>query len=534
MATNEEADKPAEMDAAIDPPHHASVVRKKSSFAEALNKFATNTFSRRRTVANIATSNPAVSRSRLPTASGIARSTSFFSNLNGFGSKTKASKSTLVSSNSLASFPTSYVSKVENQQPSSRPGKASTRIAQTPSFARQASVPVTPQHNYPPRESSVQIIQHQLMAPLGPPVPRRKPFGELQGDLTSATSSPHTPSYARTTSSHENRRRATLEGFRENQISTPTHIGKKTPTSTSSGKPRSGTPYPKHTPALTSSGKSRLPVRAASEASETPTSTPADIPEPMSTVKARVSFSEDDQILVPIAAGPLEPQVEPEFGPPKPQEGSEFEESETPTPTPSSSFGQEIAALRQNLQAAKLASVAENLEPAKAAAEEEVAEEEVAEEEESRAAIPVPQNPRHIFTAMPSGYWAGRLMALSDRFRTEEMHDSSSFHRVGSMHNDERRTRRVFVHLNSLCQTDQAKASLAAFREAYMARMREDGGWEGGKGKAKVVVGDEDDEEEGEEMVEVQVKKMGGLLGSWRRRGGRRVWGGDGACARGV
>ncbi len=36
---------------------------------------------------------------------------------------------------------------------------------------------------------------------------------------------------------------------------------------------------------------------------------------------------------------------------------------------------------------------------------------------------------------------------------------------------DERRIRRIFIHLHALCVTDEANASLAAFREAYERKM---------------------------------------------------------------
>ena len=39
------------------------------------------------------------------------------------------------------------------------------------------------------------------------------------------------------------------------------------------------------------------------------------------------------------------------------------------------------------------------------------------------------------------------------------------------MHDDVRRIRRVFIHLKSLCTTEEAKESLEAFKKAYDARM---------------------------------------------------------------
>ena len=119
-------------------------------------------------------------------------------------------------------------------------------------------------------------------------------------------------------------------------------------------------------------------------------------------------------------------------------------------------------------------------------------------------------------------------MALSDRFRTEELQDSSSFHRVGSMHDDGRRMRRVFIHLNSLCQSEEAKESLAAFKEAYENRLEDEQSMEGErivkeKGKGKAVVADDiddvdiDDDDEEEEAA--RQKKKGSLLGKFGKNG---------------
>lgn len=382
MATLEEADNTAEMDTANDRPSRPSPVSRESSFSDTLGKLASNTFGRRRTVANIQVNN--LAPSRLPIASGIARSTSFLSSVNGRGSKTNATGSGLVTSTSLVSFPSSGLRKTENQQPSAKSARLSTRIAHTPFFSRQASTPVTPEHSHHQRESSVQITQHHLMTPLGPPMPRRKTLGDVETGFSSVTSSPRTPSYARTTSSSENRRKATLGPLKENQISTPTpnHTSKTTPTTTSSGKLRSGTPHPKRTPASTSSGQSSIPIRAATKASETPTPTPADVLEHSSPGKARVSFLDADEILAPMTTGSREPQVE-----------REIEEPQTPTPTPGNFLDEKLATLRRDLEEARLA---ENLAPVKAAAEEDVAEEDVAKEVESRGVTPIPQNPRHV------------------------------------------------------------------------------------------------------------------------------------------
>ena len=368
----EEADN-ADLNATMDPPDHPSLACRKSSFSETLNKVAANTFNRRRTVASVPTNTAA--SSRLPTPSGIARSTSFFSNLNTCGSNVNASGSALGSSSSLASVPSSNSFTKENQQPISKPVKLSTAFAQTPFFTRQASAPVTPRQKQQPRESTVRIKQHHLMAPIGPPLLRSKTMGSMQGDLSSTTSSPRAPSYARPTSSSATRRDATLGAMKENQAPTPTPAVKQTPTTTSSGKARSGTPHPRHTPASTSSGKAR--VAAATKASETPTPTPADTPKTRSSEKALVSFADAKEILEPIAAGPLESQAK-----------AEDEMLETPTPTTGSSDMRATTNLKQELEEALLATAPGQV-PAPEHAEKET------DEDDACAATPIPQNPRH-------------------------------------------------------------------------------------------------------------------------------------------
>lgn len=49
------------------------------------------------------------------------------------------------------------------------------------------------------------------------------------------------------------------------------------------------------------------------------------------------------------------------------------------------------------------------------------------------------------------------------------------------MHDTERRDRRVYVHLRSLCQNDEARASLDNFREVMSAREKRMAGKGGGE-----------------------------------------------------
>lgn len=100
-------------------------------------------------------------------------------------------------------------------------------------------------------------------------------------------------------------------------------------------------------------------------------------------------------------------------------------------------------------------------------------------------------------------WWLGRYTALSDRFRTGALPSppsspsrsrsarydflsvnvnvnepssatgltsASSSHANHPMHDAERRNRRVYIHLRSLCTTDEARASLDEFKGVMEAR----------------------------------------------------------------
>ncbi|KAI0163921.1 hypothetical protein GGR57DRAFT_498004 [Xylariaceae sp. FL1272] len=129
-------------------------------------------------------------------------------------------------------------------------------------------------------------------------------------------------------------------------------------------------------------------------------------------------------------------------------------------------------------------------------------------------------NPRLITTAQPSEYWSGRFMALQDRFQSETMLprnlDTLAHARTQSrsmppppgiprsatmnsfipfksktrtsstkfstrkeattdsgaslLLDEDNRTRRVFVHLEAMCMTPEARESLHAWQQAYARR----------------------------------------------------------------
>jgi hypothetical protein len=99
-------------------------------------------------------------------------------------------------------------------------------------------------------------------------------------------------------------------------------------------------------------------------------------------------------------------------------------------------------------------------------------------------------NLQHIDTAMPPSYWLGRFQAVHDRFRSDYL--SPSFLEPGEKRiywmaipddipdteaeptrtckGDERLSKRVFTHLESLCVNNEARKSLKAFQQAYARR----------------------------------------------------------------
>ena len=209
--------------------------QRKSSFSDALSKFTSKTFSRRDTPAGLPTCVSTASmnqQSRLPTPSGIPKSSSFFSSLNSFATKSSSSS----------------VSRSETSQPPpiKRPRKISERLAATPFFnlsSQQQRVPTAPILTNPiHRETTVKIETRGLMQPVAPPLPR----SSTMAHLAIIYSSPQTPGYMRPTSSSA-ARRGSLTGSK--QVNTPM------PTITSRQPPLDSPTHRRRTPS------SRFPVR---------------------------------------------------------------------------------------------------------------------------------------------------------------------------------------------------------------------------------------------------------------------------------
>lgn len=170
--------------------------RRKSSISNTLNKFTPQSFHRRRTTADLGSisSFHPLPPSRLPTPAGIARSNSFFRNINSFSSKLAESVDKDKAGSSVAvkragKFWSNSASSTSSSQLSARRGKASTP--------------------FPSPDRSTQITQHSLMAPIHPEIPR----SSTMGNLGKQKDSPRTPSFMRPTSSSAARRQSQSSGL---------------------------------------------------------------------------------------------------------------------------------------------------------------------------------------------------------------------------------------------------------------------------------------------------------------------------------
>ncbi len=195
-------------------PQPPQLARRKSSFSDTLNKFASNTFGHRRTTSSLPHSESAGNinqNSRVPTPSGISRSSSFFG---GFGAFSR--KAAINNENGLENEETSPPAAIKPSR------KISERLASTPFFKNQLqhrndTAAVDPPKPKERRDSGTQIKHHGLMAPIKPPLPRSSTMGSLgQGG------SPLTPSFMRPTTSSAARRESVV--MQQGQKSTPPPI----------------------------------------------------------------------------------------------------------------------------------------------------------------------------------------------------------------------------------------------------------------------------------------------------------------------
>lgn len=465
--------------------------RRKTSFSDALNKFASNTFTRRRTTTNLPHSTTLASvptQSRLPTPSGIPRSTSFFSTLNSFKSATtvstpstcnqikpreKSATNSNGNSNSnhngkenKASFP-KYTSTsgipiaLTSSQKKARPNLApSHRRVSTP--YRHLTDPVTPagtnthksktsdgtvnstsgSKSKSRRDSSVQITQHKLMQPLPPPLPKTNSsmsslmVGGSANIVGSARTSMSSKRDSGVMVGGTGSGNAIVNGninANANANANVSDASNKTPNQTETAK-ETKTPSPLATKAHE---KTKSPSQT-----QTQTQSPPDVNKPLPDFHSNPLYVRPH----PPLSSPAETLTSP---PPYPSYPNPAPQPQPPTtktnlhPLPPTGGGYRKPQIKE------------------------------------------PQ---------PSAYWCGRLSALNDRFRMEDIthtHTSSSSspaspsnnHQLGAaaqrkLGDDERRTRRIFVHLQGLCVTDEARASLDEFQRAWE---KKEGGGGGGR-----------------------------------------------------
>ncbi|KAL9134703.1 MAG: hypothetical protein Q9175_004116 [Cornicularia normoerica] len=464
--------------------------QRKSSFSEALTKFTSNTFNRRRTNTGIPSSTSLIAinhHSRIPTPAGIDRSTSFFSTLN-----TLTSKSTVSISD-------------ETQQPilTKRSRKISERLAQTPFFnhQHQQQSALTPKHN---RESSVKIEQRGLMQPVHPPLPRSNTIGNL------GQSSPLTPSFMRPTTSSARRSSA---------------IGRSNTAVPSSMTGRGSV-------AVQRQRKTSLRnIAGSNTSSKTPT-------QARQVGANAIPERSDSLVSAPSMADELAPALEWETGVKQPDMPADYSDGanfqvidqhapEMPPIAKESNNGKPKAPadhvhetrrfpqlkdckkgiLKSKNENRKLSDGLSNLyvDDEVETSKEKCDDDEIKPRSDrgtpnysERTASPESSNPRLIHEAQPPMWWLGRYTALSDRFRTGALpsppsspsrsqsstNDFSSTNEPSEtgltsasssnanhpMHDTDRRNRRVYIHLRSLCTTDEARASLDEFKGTMEAR----------------------------------------------------------------
>ena len=435
----------------------------KPSFADTFGHFTG--FARRRAAPNLthSISSTAIQQHLRspPPPSRIPRSSSFFGSLNALASKATGQKENQV----LESASTK------------RSRLISERIIQTPFFTQHQqlaeSPPVTPR-----RESTVQIPQRQLMAPIHPPLTRANPMGMMHSQST-----PKTPSFMRPTSSSAARRTGRVVRTENKKLATG---GKKafTPPSQVNQSQIQSSPLTPRALSVSYEEPDSSPSKDRMSEDSSQLTHPADLDQKLPLLPSIIGQTNDAMLSSPSTQASRHVS----FSVPLAHEHQE-------STLMSASDIEETTRTLQAIEALKLAPLSDdyssNEDPAPF----------IGPARPPFIGPPLPPpvsvgiNPRQvspsskkgssfpakhlihpqIFEAQSSPYWSGRVMALSDRFRTEELMAPSGIR--SNMHDDTRRMRRVFIHLRSLCMTDEARDSLAAFQKKYDEKMeREQGG----------------------------------------------------------
>lgn len=541
------------------------VARRQSSFSDAFSKITTNPFNRRRTTTLIQNPTSAVALSypsRIPTPSGIPKSTSFFSTLNAFASK-----------------PSSIVGDSEDLEPrtiSKPPRRISDRLAQTPFFSHQHRVNTPPFLNKQKRGLTVQIEQRGLMAPLHPPLPRSSTMGNL-GQEQSTQNSPHTPGFMRSTSSSA-ARRSSLNTPKQRNTPMPSIPSSKTPPSADrksrpgSGVSRKATSSCHPMPSIELTLRSVSPINGRRQTSfhRLPSSSDPTTKDRAITSHRNFMMAEAQGRTPPLSGSsgrtsclpsPKERRMEwsqgKRNGKPLPsalrpsEHGDDGTDERTPFSMDDPSANERL--FRESVKAsdyhaggintALLAKDHGNTYPNVPAclsnndAEDTLVVARLTTSTSDKVAVAFEpegpafplrnlSNPRlasqfpippcssptnlssplihlnltacQIHTALHPLEWLGRYTALSDRFRTSALpsspsrsEDSSSSNTLTNsfhepMHDETQRNRRIWIHLQSLCTTDEARESLALFKAHMEEREKKmAGGVKGAKVKEK-------------------------------------------------
>ncbi|MCJ1472774.1 hypothetical protein MMC13_001423 [Lambiella insularis] len=450
-----------------------SDLRHTITFSPTFGKVTASTFNRRRSnVVNYCSSGSALpQRSYIPTPHGAPLTA--FNVLTTTSSKNSASQPVTTSEFAGNSLRT----------PSSRTVQKSF-LTKNDSSPASLTPPTSTSRR---RESSAKITQHQLMAPLPPPMPRSNTMGLLIND-DSPRYSPKTPSFARPTSSSAAKHRDRVVSSEKRRLTI------NTPTAASLEKVRvERIPSKSWNRRIVSNGTNE--TKAPTSANATETKWLQDLGPSVEESTMPTAATPDEEAL-PI----MTPRVN-TLAPPSQirrssrpslssiKAGTARTESNTSSPLIELDSIEELEKLVKHTESTFVSPTLEFEELLDAHV---TAGPSSPESELSRASTPTPENLniRQVTTALSQQEWLGRVIGLSNRFRTEELNQSPSSNSPSytsaqnsnhGMHNEDRRMRRVFIQLNSLCVTDEARASLAEFKVRYEARVALEEQWERGE-----------------------------------------------------
>ncbi|MCJ1243294.1 hypothetical protein MMC30_000491 [Trapelia coarctata] len=530
---------------------------RKSTFSAALNKFSTLTRRKTSSDDNLMTINSMNPHSRIPTPGGLSHSTSFF--MSRFSAKTQT----------------------QADPNGKKNGKPSTRHAQRASWVQREAVsaPATPPILERRRESSMKITQHKLMAPIPPPIPQSKRLS-LVGNPTTPSSSPgylrstssslakrrervvssekHGPS-SKTPTSHERRQRAAEDRKRAEEItrySQPlSEIGRpasKIPTSAIRSRHRV-----RSSPKQNSVSEQTPKVKGIATPNNSPTMEKkhgnSDIPKVREQRTARYYYEataeeeavargcSDFPILRPITSGRITQirRIERTL-PPSTSIQSNLTFAQRAAPIHIYGLDDDFVTMMPTTALDHLLNSTKAVSPSSPDSEETLG------SGGSRISTPNPRGldgaclescPTLIHTPidgpMADQWWLGRVFALADHFKTDELDkpaprmtpepsitggiQTDSVRPKRSMLDDNLRNRRVFIRLKNLCSTDEARESLKGFKFRFDNRLVKEAEWESGA-SAPLKKGDKGKRKAGSNGQEGDIKEKLSVLEKLKMR----------------